>query len=102
LVYRAPPLAISRMQPDNPDDYTTRAVDLLATVDENGKVSDARLADDTTTIPEATARSVIFALRRARYAPKLDAGIPVVTTDTPFSETLWLRVSTMDPPAATP
>lgn len=102
LVYRAPPLATSRLQPENAEEYTTRVVDLLATVDENGKVNDARLANETSDLPEATARSVIFALRRARYAPRLEDGIPVTTIDMPFSETLWLRVSTLDRSASTP
>ena len=102
LVYRAPPLAISRLQPDNPDEYRLQVVDVLATVEENGKVSDVRLKDETVELPEAAARSVIFALRRARYAPRLEAGVPVATDAVPFSETLWLRVSKTDQPASTP
>ena len=102
LVYRAPPLATSRLLPENPDEYRLQTVEVQVSVDENGKVSDAKLKDDAAELPEATARSVIFALRRARYAPRLEAGVPVATAEVSFSETLWLRVSKQDPPAATP
>lgn len=102
LVYRPPPLSVARLQPDNPEDYSLRTVELRCSVDTNGKVLDAQLADEQASLPEATARSVVFALRRARYAPRLEAGLPVMTSDVSFSESLWLRVSKSDPPAATP
>ena len=102
LVYRPPPLSTARLQPDNPEDYSLRTVELRCSVDTNGKVMDAQLVDEQATLPEATARSVVFALRRARYAPRLEAGLPVTTSDVSFNESLWLRVSKSDPPAATP
>ena len=102
LVYRAPPTSTARLQPEDPAEYSLLTVELRCTVDANGKVEETRLADEQATVPEASARSVIFALRKARFAPRLEAGVPVATTDVAFKESLWLRASRTDSPAATP
>jgi hypothetical protein len=39
------------------------------------------------------ARSVVFAARKARYAPRIEAGVPVETDGVVFRERMLVKVS---------
>ena len=91
LIYRAPPSSASRLAPSDPDEYTARDVDLLLRVGRDGKVLDARLPDGSE--PDAVVRSVVLAVRKARYAPRIEAGVPVETDGVAFRERMLVKVS---------
>ena len=91
LIYRAPPSSAARLVPSDPEEYTARDVDLLLRVGRDGKVLDARLPDGSE--PDAVARSVVFAARKARYAPRIEAGVPVETDGVAFRERMLVKVS---------
>jgi tetratricopeptide (TPR) repeat protein len=91
LIYRAPPSSATRLAPEDPDEYTARDVDLVLRVGRDGRVLDARLPDGTE--PDAVARSVVFAARKARYAPRIEAGVPVETDGVVFRERMLVKVS---------
>jgi len=91
LIYRAPPSSAARLAPSDPEEYTARDVDLVLRVGRDGRVLDARLPDGTE--PEAVARSVVFAARKARYAPRIEAGVPVETDGVAFRERMLVKVS---------
>ncbi|MFN5011909.1 MAG: hypothetical protein ACK5F5_11950 [Gammaproteobacteria bacterium] len=91
LIYRAPPTAASRLAPPDPDEYTARDVELLLRVGRDGKVLDARLPDGSE--PDALVRSVMFAARKARYAPRIEAGVPAETDGMVFRERMLIKAS---------
>ena len=91
LIYRAPPSSATRLAPSDPEEYTARDVDLVLRVGRDGRVLDARLPDGTE--PDAVARSVVFAARKARYAPRIEAGVPVETDGVVFRERMLVKVS---------
>ena len=91
LIYRAPPSSATRLAPEDPDEYTARDVDLVLRVGRDGRVLDARLPDGAE--PDAVARSVVFAARKARYAPRIEAGVPVETDGVVFRERMLVKVS---------
>jgi hypothetical protein len=59
-------------------------------VGRDGKVIEP--AVESSDAPEAAQKSAVFALRRARYAPRLENGEPVETEGVPFRETLFVRI----------
>lgn len=90
LAYRAPPASISRMRPEDPTAYEERHVELRFTVTADGKVADVQTA--STDAPQNIEKSTQFALRRARYAPRLEAGVPVDTPGVTLRETVLVRL----------
>lgn len=91
LTYRPPPTSASRLAPSDPEEYTARDVELLLRVDRDGKVLDARLADGSE--PDAVVRSVMSAARKARYAPRIEAGLPAETDGVVFRERMLVKAS---------
>jgi len=92
LAYRAPPTSIARLRPEDPENFEERLVELRFTVDVDGKVTDMTTASSE--VAPGLERSVQFALRRARYAPRLEDGIPVETRDVTLRERLLVRTPT--------
>lgn len=90
LVYRAPPASLSRSAPSDPEAYAERTVELRLRVDAAGKVVDAALPDGSE--PDGVARSVLFAARKARYAPRLEAGVPTATDGVVLRERMLVRI----------
>jgi tetratricopeptide (TPR) repeat protein len=88
LAYR-PPIASttrSRLDPENAD---ASSIELTFTVTREGRTADIRtIASDA---PEATAKSVLTAVRKARYAPRLENGEPVDTQGIKLTERLLTR-----------
>jgi TonB family protein len=92
LAYRAPSVAVIRARPSNPQDYEERFVEVGFTVTREGKVTDAvATASDA---PEAVQKSVLFAVRKARYAPRIENGDAVDTPNVSFSERVLVRKAT--------
>ena len=89
LVYRPPPSSLSRLAPSDPSEYDERTVELRLRVGVDGKVIDASLPDGGE--PDAAARSVIFAARRARYAPRLEAGVPTAADGVVLTERMLVK-----------
>lgn len=89
LLYRPPPASAARLAPSDPEEFTERQVELRLRVGADGKVLDAQLPDGAE--PDGVARSVIYAARRARYAPRLEAGVPVETEGVTLRERMLVR-----------
>lgn len=90
VVYRPPPASAARLSPSEPEDFVERIVELRLRVAADGKVLDAALADGSE--PDAVARSVMFAARKARYAPRLEAGVPTETDGVILRERMLIKV----------
>jgi tetratricopeptide (TPR) repeat protein len=90
LVYRAPPSSVTRLAPADPAGYVERPVELRLRVGADGKVLDAATAEGVE--PDAVARSVIFAARKARYAPRLEAGVPTATEGVVLTERMLVKI----------
>jgi hypothetical protein len=91
LIYRAPPSSAARLAPSDPEEFAARDVELLLRIGRDGKVLDARLPDGSE--PDAVARSVVFAARKARYAPRIEAGVPVETDGVALRERMLVKVA---------
>lgn len=90
VVYRPPPASATRMNPSDPDGFVERSVELRLRIAADGKVLDAVPADGSE--PDAVARSVMFAARRARYAPRLEAGVPSETDGVVLRERMLVKI----------
>lgn len=90
LAYKAPPASIARMRPEDPAAYEERHVELGFTVMADGRVAD--IVTRSTDAPQNLERSAQFALRRARYAPRLEGGVPVDTPGVTLRETMLVRL----------
>jgi tetratricopeptide (TPR) repeat protein len=89
-VYRPPPASAARLSPSDPDGFVERIVELRLKVAADGKVTEAAPADGSE--PDAVARSVMFAARKARYAPRLEAGVPTETDGVILRERMLIKV----------
>lgn len=89
LAYRPPSISISRASPTRPDEWEERFVEVRFTVGTDGRVASVETA--ATNAPAAAERSVQFAVRRARYAPRLENGEPVETTGVLLRERVLVR-----------
>ena len=92
LVYRAPPTSASRLAPADPESYTARDIELVLRIGRDGRVLDARLPDGSEP-DDGVERSAAFAARKARFAPRLEAGVPAETDGLPFRERMLVRAS---------
>lgn len=101
LGYRPPLGSVARARPSKPEEWDDRAVEMSFTVSRDGVVSDPRLVKGE--IPDNMLKSVIGALRKAVYAPRIEAGQAEQTADVRFVEHMLVRKpSTPAPPAAAP
>jgi tetratricopeptide (TPR) repeat protein len=89
-VYRPPPASAARLAPSDPEGFVERIVELRLKVAADGKVTEAALADGSE--PDAVARSVMFAARKARYVPRLEAGVPTETDGVILRERMLIKV----------
>jgi tetratricopeptide (TPR) repeat protein len=89
-VYRPPPASAARLSPSDPEGFVERIVELRLKVAADGKVTEAAPADGSE--PDAVARSVMFAARKARYAPRLEAGVPTETDGVILRERMLIKV----------
>lgn len=100
LFYRAPATAVSRLRPTDPTEYIARQVDFRVRVGRDGKVVDTVV--ESSDAPDATQKSATFALRRARYAPRLENGETAETEGVRFRETLLVRIPKEKPAPPAP
>lgn len=89
LAYRPPSIAVSRATPTRPDEWEQRFVEVRFTVGTDGRVSALETA--STDAPGAAERAVQFAVKRARYAPRLENGEPVETTGVLLRERILVK-----------
>jgi tetratricopeptide (TPR) repeat protein len=90
VIYRPPSSSAARLSPSDPEGFIERIVELRLRVAADGKVLDAVLADGSE--PDAVARSVMFAARKARYAPRLEGGAPSETEGVLLRERMLIKV----------
>ncbi|NDE00875.1 MAG: hypothetical protein EBZ91_03770 [Gammaproteobacteria bacterium] len=100
LFYRAPATAASRLRPADPSEYVAREVRFRIRVGRDGKVIESTV--ESSDAPEATQKSAAFALRRARYAPRLENGEPAESEGVPFRETLLVKIPKEQPATPAP
>jgi tetratricopeptide (TPR) repeat protein len=88
LVYRPPAAATPRRQEDA-EEFDSHAVKLRFTVTREGDPQD--VVADGGTATESQTRSVITALKKAHYRPRLENGEPVATTGMTFETRVYTR-----------
>jgi tetratricopeptide (TPR) repeat protein len=96
LAYRPSISSVDRSQLD-PTQAVIKLVEMHFTVDRDGRVDD--VTSLTTDVPDAIVRNSMASMKRARYAPRIQNGAAVPTTDVVFVERVLIRVS---PESATP
>jgi tetratricopeptide (TPR) repeat protein len=85
LAYRSPLAAVSRSKADH-DNLEEHFVEVGFTVTKEGRTAGLSVAAADAT--QSQQKTVLAALRKARYAPRLDNGAPVDTTGVKFRERL--------------
>jgi TonB family protein len=83
LAYRPPASSATRSRVEARD-AEEHHIDLLFTVNADGRTTDVRLTESDA--PEAQQKAVLNAVKRARYGPRLENGEPVATTDVALRE----------------
>lgn len=93
LAYRPPISSVDRSQLD-PAEAVVKVIELHLTVDRDGRVDKA--TSPTTDVPDAILRSTLTAVKRARYAPRIDNGVAVPTEDVLFYEKVLVKAPPAD------
>ncbi len=91
LAYRPPPVALSRMHPDDPENYEERFVEARFKVLTDGKVADVETSATAHDAPAAIEKAMLFAVRKSRYAPRLENGVPVLTEGVTMRERVLVK-----------
>jgi tetratricopeptide (TPR) repeat protein len=97
LAYRPSISSVDRSQL-NPEESVVKVVELHFTVDRDGRVDD--VSSPTTDVPDPIVKNSMASMKRSRYAPRIENGAAVPTTDVVFYEKVMIRVAS--PGAATP
>jgi hypothetical protein len=90
LAYRPPLASVVRMKGDR-DNLEEHYVEATFTVTKDGRTVDVQTSDSDAS--ESQRKAVLSALRRARYAPRLEQGEPVDTEGVKFRERMLARKS---------
>ena len=85
LAYRAPLAAVSRAKGDR-DELEEHFVEVSFTVSSEGRTSDVTTVEADAPLPQQ--KAVLFAVRRARYAPRFENAAAVETSGVRFRERL--------------
>jgi hypothetical protein len=85
LAYRAPLSSVTRTKADR-DNMEEHFVEATFTVTKDGRTTDVITSDSDAT--ESQQKVVLAALRKARYAPRLENGEPADTQGVKFRERL--------------
>jgi tetratricopeptide (TPR) repeat protein len=99
LAYRPSISSVERSQVD-PAEAVLKKVELHFRVDRDGKVDN--VTSPTTDVSEGVVRSSISAMRRARYAPRIENGAAVATDDVIYIERVLVKESSQPSSAAPP
>lgn len=94
IFYRPPPASISRFKPNDPAEYERKTVEVRLRIGRDGRVIDAAVLSSDAS--EALNRSVLFAARRARYAPRLESGAPMEEDGVLLTEVMWVKKPSPD------
>jgi tetratricopeptide (TPR) repeat protein len=94
LAYRPSVSSVDRSQLD-PLEAATKVVELRFKVDRDGRIDE--ISSPTTDVPEAIVRNSMASMKRSRYAPRMENGVPVATENVVFLERVLVKVTT--PPA---
>jgi TonB family protein len=89
IIYRAPPVAVSR-QIEDPEKSEEQEVELRLGIKTDGDVRDVSVTNPAPE-REAAERSVMAAVKRATWRPAFRDGEPVVATDVVFRERVYVR-----------
>jgi len=89
IVYRPPPVAVSRKQLD-PETHDEQEVQLRLAVQADGDVRDA-IVSNPAPEREAAEKAVINAVKRGLWRPGFRDGQPVAMTDVEFRERVFIR-----------
>jgi tetratricopeptide (TPR) repeat protein len=90
LAYRPSISSVDRSQLD-PSEAELKAVELHFTVDRDGRIDD--VTSPTTDVAEAIVKNSISSMKRSRYAPRIENGAAVPTSDVVFVERVLVKVS---------
>jgi tetratricopeptide (TPR) repeat protein len=90
LAYRPSVSSVDRSQLD-PAEAEIKAVELHFTVDRDGRLGD--VTSPTTDVPEAVVRNSVASIKRSRYAPRIENGAAVPTSDVVFVERVMIRAT---------
>jgi tetratricopeptide (TPR) repeat protein len=90
LAYRPSISAVGRSQLD-PAEAVAKLVEMHFMVDRDGRVD--RVTSPTKDVPEAIVRNSMAAMKRARYAPRIENGLAVPTEDVVLYEKVLIRAA---------
>jgi len=90
LAYRPSISSVDRSQLD-PAEAQVKTVELHFTVDRDGRIDD--VTSPTTDVPDAIVKNSILSMKRSRYAPRIENGAAVPTTDVVFFERVLVRAT---------
>jgi tetratricopeptide (TPR) repeat protein len=88
MAYRPSISSVDRSQLD-PAEAVVKDIELHFTVDRDGRVD--KVTSPTTDVPESILRSVMTAVKRSRYAPRIENGIAVPTEDVVAYEKVMVK-----------
>jgi tetratricopeptide (TPR) repeat protein len=95
LAYRPSVSSIDRSQL-KPEEAVLRQVEMHFTVDRDGHIGD--VTSPTTDVPDAVVKNSISSMKRSRYAPRIDNGAAVPTTDVVFRERVLIKATSPESP----
>jgi tetratricopeptide (TPR) repeat protein len=82
--------SVDRSQLD-PSEAQLKAVELHFKVDRDGRVDD--VTSPTTDVPDAIVKNSMASMKRSRYAPRIENGAAVPTSDVVFVERVLIKMS---------
>jgi tetratricopeptide (TPR) repeat protein len=94
IAYRPSVSSVDRSQLD-PAEAVLKTVEMHFRVERDGHVEN--VTSPTTDVPEGVIKSSMAALRRSRYAPRIENGLAVPTDDVVYVEQVLVRIQ--QPPA---
>lgn len=89
IFIRHPVASVARFRGDDPAQYDEYLVKVQFTVTKDGKIADVAAID--TPLVDSLERSVEAAVRKARYAPRIENGEPVDTQGVTFVERVLVK-----------
>jgi len=93
LMYRPSISSVDRSQLD-PAEAVIKLVKLQFKVDRDGRIDE--VTSPTTDVPENIVRNSSASMKRSRYAPRLENGVPVPTDNVVFIERVLIKASSPD------
>ncbi len=88
LAYRPPPSSVRRSRLD-PDDAEERYCEVRYTVTKDGRTNDVQVVGSDAS--QSMQKSVVSAVKKARYAPRMENGEPADTPNVTLREKLLVR-----------